>query len=104
VPVSGDAPNIWVTRSTDSTKSFAKLRTWAAPDSSAEKRRVTDSFMIGHFTHLKLTIRRINSWVARSDAHYPGGLDATQWHTALIRSRCAGVSPTGARVLQKPPG
>src|SRR5699024_1557934 len=67
VPVSGEAPNIWVTRSTDSTSSWAKVRTCDAPDSSAENKRVTDSFMLGHFTHSRLT--RINGLV-RQVFHY----------------------------------
>src|SRR5699024_1721368 len=91
VPVSGEAPNIWVTRSTDSTSSWAKVRTCDAPDSSAENKRVTDSFMLGHFTHLRLTSRRVNFVVVHWDRHHQGDPDAKRLHTALVLWRCAAV-------------
>src|SRR5699024_1017707 len=100
VPVSGDAPNIWVTRSTDSTKSLASVRTWVAPDSSAENRRVTDSFIVGYFTHRMLMWPRvISSDVARRFPS-PDVLDAMRQHRAPIRLLCAVISSIGVQELQ----
>src|SRR5699024_5381971 len=89
-----EAPNSWVTRSTDSTSSWGKVRTCDAPDSSAANKRVTDSFMLGHFTHLKLTSCRANFVVVHWDRHHQGDPDAKRLHTALVLWRCAAVQLT----------
>src|SRR5699024_2657857 len=103
VPVSGEAPNIWVTRSTDSTNSPANDRTWAAPASSAENKRVTDSFMIGYCTQRKLTHRFISHVIS----HGAGGRrllqlagpDATQWRITRVRLPCVAVLRIDVPVL-----